>query len=175
MYKLINKFPKSILLLLYFSLIYPYLIYCVTIWGNSPASHIRYLIINQNSFLRIIFNVKKHDHITHYYIVLKLLSIRQLYLLHLSLLTYKLWILKYHIDFYNFFQSNINNSLISLRHKKLFYISKSRTNLYNNSTFVTAMRLWNFIQDDCRSTTSIPLFKGKIKSLIWEGFFTHFN
>ena len=54
MYRAQIYLTKNSLKKLYFSYIYPYLIYCIEILGISPQSHIRPLLLLQKKIVRII-------------------------------------------------------------------------------------------------------------------------
>ena len=47
-------FSKSALINLYYAFIFPYLIYCVEVWGNALSTHTQPLIKLQNTIIRII-------------------------------------------------------------------------------------------------------------------------
>ena len=47
-------FSKSALINLYYACIFPYLIYCVEVWGNALSIHTQPLIKLQNKIIRII-------------------------------------------------------------------------------------------------------------------------
>ena len=49
-------FSKSALINLYYAFIFPYLIYCVEVWGNALCIHTQPLIKLQNKIIRIITN-----------------------------------------------------------------------------------------------------------------------
>ena len=49
-------FSKSALINLYYAFIFPYLIYCVEVWGNALSTHTQPLIKLQNKIIRIITN-----------------------------------------------------------------------------------------------------------------------
>ena len=51
MYRARSYLTKSSLRKLYFSYIYPYLIYCIEIWGISPQSHLRPLLLLQKKIV----------------------------------------------------------------------------------------------------------------------------
>ena len=54
MYRARSYLTKSSLRKLHFSYIYPYLIYCTEIWGISPQSHLRPLLLLQKKIARIM-------------------------------------------------------------------------------------------------------------------------
>ena len=47
-------FNNSVLINLYNTVVFPYLIYCVEVWGNALSTHIQPLIKLQNNIVRII-------------------------------------------------------------------------------------------------------------------------
>ena len=49
-------FSKSVLINLYYTFIFPYLIYCVNVWGNALSTHTQPIIKLQNKIIRIITN-----------------------------------------------------------------------------------------------------------------------
>ena len=53
-YKL-HFLPQDVLKLLYFSLVYPYLIYCIHVWGSSSKTNLNGLFISQKMIMRVIF------------------------------------------------------------------------------------------------------------------------
>ena len=62
MYRIKDLVPGRILLCLYYSLIYPYLIYCNPIWSNTYAVHTEQLKILQKRAIRILSN---SDYLAH--------------------------------------------------------------------------------------------------------------
>ena len=62
MYKIRNFVDNKTLEMIYYSLIYPHLLYAIPIWGNSDQAHIKPLFILQKKALRLIMN--KHRNIT---------------------------------------------------------------------------------------------------------------
>ena len=49
-----NYVTKNCLKTLYYSYIYPYLIYCIEIWGISPQTHLSPLLLLQKKIVRIM-------------------------------------------------------------------------------------------------------------------------
>ena len=57
-----HVFEKHTLLSLYYSLIYPYLTYCIQVWGATYQSHLSKLMILQKKLVRIIHGVPPRTH-----------------------------------------------------------------------------------------------------------------
>ena len=56
-YKIRRFLPLEARINFYYSFIYPYLVYCVTIWGSTSQSHLKSLITQQKRFIRLISDV----------------------------------------------------------------------------------------------------------------------
>ena len=54
--------PKTSLHCLYYSLVYPYLIYCVSVWGSTYQSNLSRVFILQKKIIRIISKVSFDSH-----------------------------------------------------------------------------------------------------------------
>ncbi|ESN95263.1 hypothetical protein HELRODRAFT_179602 [Helobdella robusta] len=80
--KIKNKLNKPTLIDLYYSLIFPHIIYCNVIWGNSPDIHLKQLTKCQNRFIRIFKNLHPHCHTSEYYLEMKILNIKNLFIYH---------------------------------------------------------------------------------------------
>ena len=54
--------PKTSLRSLYYSLVYPYLIYCVSAWGSTYHSNLKRIVTFQKKIIRIISKVSFDSH-----------------------------------------------------------------------------------------------------------------
>ena len=77
--KLRFLFPSSTLLLLYFTLIHPHLLYGLPLWGCTFGSYLKKLQSLQNKAIRIISNTSRRSSITKQYHNLGVLKIIDLY------------------------------------------------------------------------------------------------
>ena len=77
--KLRFLFPKSTLILLYYALIHPHLLYALPLWGRTFPTYLTKLQRLQNKALLIVFNCKQHDSLTPLFHKLEILKIRDLY------------------------------------------------------------------------------------------------
>ena len=90
---IINKlkfhFPTSSLLMLYSSLILPYLNYGILTWGNTQQTLLNRLLLLQKKSLRIIYHSAPLSHTDPLFVNGRLLKTNDLYLLHLGQFMYK--------------------------------------------------------------------------------------
>ena len=104
-----SLYPKTILMNLYFTLIYPYLIYCNIIWGGNIKSHVAILKKCQNDFIRILYNLPRYEHISYFFNKSELLSLSHIHILRIFILLHKLISIK---QFPYFIQYLIESSSI---------------------------------------------------------------
>ena len=82
-YKLHNLVPVMVLTKLYYSMVYPYLIYCNMAWGGAPKRHIDRLFALQKKIIRLVAGSGYLDHTSPLFYRLRILK---LYDIHVYLL-----------------------------------------------------------------------------------------
>ena len=89
MYKAKKVLPGLDLLPLYYSYIFPYLIYALPIWGGSSPMKLQPILKNLKRAIRIMANVKQRQSITQAFYDLKMLKVPELYIYYLAIFMYK--------------------------------------------------------------------------------------
>ena len=162
---------RNILLQLCYSLIYPFLTYGLSIWGNTYNSTLRPLIILQKRALRTITFSVPDEHSEPLFKKLEILKLTDLVTLHDALLMYH-----YHHNllpssFENFFQTvaSIHSYNTRLASKSTYYINTIKTNYGKVSFRFAAVKVWNHLDD---SIKHLPLktFKNKVKFNILQSY-----
>ncbi len=174
MYKLRHFVSQNISIMMYYSIIYPFLIYAAPIWGNTNSTFLNALYVLQKKFVRIItFNrtTYTHDgppsHSLPLFKELKILTINDIF---------KLEIIKFVYDslnnnnptqlnnFFNYPTTHYNT--LSKRDKKL-KIPQVRTTTYGlKSIKYSGAIIWNDIPFTIRTTsTSRKNLITKVKSI----------
>ena len=172
--KIKHLFPFSTILNLYYTLIYPYLLYCNFIWGKNVKNHINILKKCQNSFLRILYNLSYFTHTSPFYNMSKLLPIQHIHLLRILLFYYKIIILRKYSYFHNLLIDS--NTVVSrtTRHTQDYYIYPHRTIISLNSLFVLGIKLWSSLPKETKLLPTINKFKKSILSLLNSDHFLQF-
>ena len=111
LYKSKRLLNKDSLVQLYNSFIYPYINYCICVWGNTCMSYLSPLTKLQKKAVRIVSGAKRSEHTYPLFKELRILRIREVYAYSLQLIMFK-----YHHGllpniFGNFFV--LNNSIHS--------------------------------------------------------------
>ena len=97
-----NFFYTATLKTLYYSFLYPYLNYCIEVWGNTFPTYITPLNRLQNRAIRIILGCNKRAHLQPLYTSLKMLDISKIYMYNVQMFMFK----RHHCllpDIFNFF------------------------------------------------------------------------
>ena len=79
---------RKILETLYYTMIYPYLLYCNIIWGNCNATTIWPIFKLQKMAVRLIMNVSRRDSTSQYFKKLHLIKAPDLYNISVSIFMY---------------------------------------------------------------------------------------
>ena len=142
---------------LYFSLIYPYLIYCVPVWGNSSIGNVKKIETVHNRVLRFLnrFNFNPDN----------IMSFRSLYKYFVSIKMYSYNVLKSS----SYFSNKISN-LIPIHHHHTRFIDANLLNFPNmyktvcqNNFFYQSVSIWNELPYVIRQCNSINKFKRETK------------
>ena len=76
MTKLKHYVPNSALLMLYYSIVYPHILYGIFLWGSTYTSHHKKLQLLQNIAVRAICSLNWHEHVTPCFDRLSILKVR---------------------------------------------------------------------------------------------------
>jgi hypothetical protein len=79
--KLRHFLPRSILINIYQSLIYPYLTYGITAWGQACKTHLDKILILQKRVIRMMFFADRCDHAVPLFLDAHILPVTFLYIL----------------------------------------------------------------------------------------------
>ena len=155
--KLSNFLPKSILGKIYSSLVHPYLVYGVEIWGHSRCSKIAKLLNIQNRCLKIIstpsLNIMSSDKISQYFSLNKLYQILFL-------------------DRLPSIKTSISNNQVSHTHSTRFIQNNrllcppANLAIRQYSFSYKTIKLWNAVPLEIRQSNSYFSFKNKLRSFL---------
>ena len=151
--------------MLYYSLVYPHLIYCISSWGGASNSTLEPLNVLHRKILRIITHSDFKCSAIPLFYNLKILTITDIYNLNLA------------IQFHNIINNKFTgiNNLIALNNShnyntrlatsNNFYQSFSRTNLGLSTHTSAGIKFWRTIPNDLKSS-NLSTFKFKLKKLL---------
>ena len=159
---------RKSLLTLYYSYIYPYMIYCIEAWGNASNCHLDQLYITQKKIIRLI-SFTNYD-------IPSAVTFKNLEILPLNKLVYnRIGIMMYKYS-NNLLPPAINDLYVpnndvhkySTRQKHLLYVNKSNINVYAKSFGYISVRVWNALQSKIDVNVPISKFKKSSKNYLQD-------
>ena len=167
-HKIKNKLPYSTLISLYYTFIYPNLTYGITLWGNSPKSHLNNIILSQKRAVRLICNLKLFESTQASFSKLKIMKIKIIYIYFTSIFVFKFIQNLLPISFKNFYIFSNSVQTTSTRHTTTFYTYKTRLKLISMSLKHTGPKIWTILPDSLKSINRLQVFKKSLKHFLNE-------
>jgi hypothetical protein len=160
--KLRYHVSEQILVNLYNALIYPFLIYGITIWGNTYPSTIQHLYILQNKSIRIIIS-KYDEHSSPLFKRMNIMKLPDLVSFQLVKFMYKFHSNLLPVAFDQFYipVHEASNYSIRLAVKQSYYLPKTRTNYGIFNIRFQGVKIWNSLEENVESL-SFSQFKKRI-------------
>ena len=151
----------SILRMLYCTLVLPYFIYCLEVWGNTYKSNIIPMIMLQKRALRIIYKEDFRAHTTRLFMLSGLLTFLDLVELRTLLVVFRAKYRELPKQLQKLFEFSSEDEDHRRRHdfKHLF----ARTTLKQMCISVTGIKLWNAQNKELKSCTTMFQFKKGFK------------
>ena len=166
--KIKYKLDKATLRNLYYTFLYPYLIYCNHVWGNACQSYMRKLITLQKKAIRIITSAKYNAHTTGLFVELKCLTIAQIHTYIMSIFMYKFIHKELPCIFVNMFIFNVDVHSYPTRASHHLHLPQVHTSLSQKAPRYYGSVLWNAICTKFQNCTSLDMFKRHYKSYLIE-------
>ena len=167
---IINKlkfhFPTSSLLMLYSSLILPYLNYGILTWGNTQQTLLNRLLLLQKKSLRIIYHSAPLSHTDLLFVNGRLLKTNDLYLLHVGQFMYKYSKKTLPHIFDAMFPLNRSVHDYPTRRSNEFHLPLFRTLLAKKSFMYDGPRFWNSLSESIKNSPSLNSFKKNLKTFL---------
>ena len=161
MYKARRHLDKKSLLNLYYSYIYPYLTYCIEVWGCAAKSHLQALFILQKKIVRIMTFAPYLKHSALIFSSLELLPIEKVFINRVAIVMYKISCDMFPETMAKLFSKNKDHHTHDTRGKNLLRIPAG-TNIF---TYNSA-RIWNAISSQININVNLRKFKVNLKKYL---------
>ena len=160
---------RKILHQLHYSIIYPFLTYGLSIWGNTYSSTLKPLITFQKRAIRIITFSKPDEHSEPLFKGLEILKLTDLVTLHNALLMYHYYYNLLPSSFDNIFQSVVHSYNTRLASKSTYYINTIKTNYAKFNIRFADVKGWNHLEESIKHLP-LKMFKNKVKLNILQSY-----
>ena len=166
--RLAHILPTSILLTLYYSLIYPYLTYCNMIWASNYPSRLNRIIILQKRIIRIIRRLPYNSHTDQAFAYLGILKLHQIKLMQTAEFMYRYTKRELPNAFDNYFDLVMDIHSYHIRNPAQYRGEFARTNTRSFAIKIAGPSLWNSLPQVLRDIPSRPHFKRELKLYIMK-------
>jgi hypothetical protein len=170
MRKVSHLLRTSHLLTLYYSLIYPYLDYGISLWGSTHISYVNTLFIKQKKAVRIITGAKYNEHSNPLFKQLKLLKLHNLHELKVSKYMYCLSKRTLPSPIIQIVTYNSDIHLHDTRNRDNPHINARRTNIAAKSLRHKGPQVWYKLPNLIKTAKSLVSFTHKFKKSIIDNY-----
>ena len=151
---------RDSLICLYHAFLYPYLVYCVSIWGGSNVTTLSPIIKVQKRAVRCIMSASKYSSTALFFKELHILHFQQIYKLQILLFVYRYKMSLLPHVFKDFYIRNSDVHNYRTRQLLNFYPPRCRSELTKAGAKYRGCILWNSLSPDSKAlNVSISLFK----------------
>ena len=166
LYKAKRLLTQETLITLYNSFIYPYIVYCIEVWGSTCKKNLLSLLKLQKCALRLITSSPRRTESAPLFESLKILSVFQVYLLKLSIFMFK-----YANDYVpdcikDLFCINSEIHNYNTRQCDKLHMPKSNLSVMLHCWRSRCVKMWNVISDVIEFHCSICCFKRNLKKYL---------
>jgi len=164
--RLKHKLPQSILLLIYNSLILPYLQYCAMVWvcNVSNQNTLKSIFVIQKRVIRNISKSRFKDHTPPLFKKLNALTIYDIASLQISQFMYKSNRQLLPLHFLNFFQTNSTVHNYNTRQSQNIHLLAASCSKKLNTIKHLGPRNWNKLPNKIKSAPSLPSFTKMLRN-----------
>ena len=155
--------------LIYFSLAYPFLQYCISTWGGTSKSLLKPLFIKQKIIVRTILNKPYRSPSTPLFYNLKILKLEDIYKLQIGKLMHKHHTEKIVMTDNLTYLATIHNHNTRSQQNKNFYLPYVRTNLGKTSFYFNGPKIWNNFPAIIRNSSKF-IFKNSLKEYLLQSY-----
>ena len=164
---ILQKAKKSLnhstLITLYYSFIYPYLSYCIVIWGGTYNSTLHPLVKIQKIALRCICNKPRRTNTSDLFKSTGILKLSDIYYYNVTILMYNFYNKQLPLIFSDFFNFNFNLYKYETRQRFKLHTPKFKTNLGQETVKYTGALILNDVMSISDFSNNKSIFKKSIR------------
>ena len=169
--KIKGKICRKTFVTLYYTFVYPLLIYGNIVWGKAAKVHLNKIHLMQKRIIRIIFNAKYLDHTEPLFQTASVLNVFQLYVYNVCIFMYLMRKGTFENMFDSLFSKNLDFHSHLTRHNFNYVMPYCRTVLRQRTIAYTGAYYFNHVNDiinDVFDKHSLSAFKRNMRNVILE-------
>ena len=157
---------RNYLVNLYYSFMYPYLSYCIIIWGSACVSHLSPLIKIQKVAIRCMCNLAPRTSTTPFFNSTNILKLCDIYYLNAAMFMFK--VMHHHPPnlFSHLFTANSDFHSYNTRGKNKLHVPLSKSTSRSQFIIHKGVLIWNHVSSLINVTCKKDCFKKNLKLLL---------
>ena len=159
---------ESTLVTLYYCFVYPYLSYCIDVWGSTYRSYLTALDKLNKKAIRLITNSPRNAHTYPLFRKLKILNLANLYSYSVQLFMYKFYHLHLPDIFHQFFIQNDEIYSYNTRQRQCYHVVRPKTDIIQRTIKYVGAKRHNYFIHILSYNSSIYCYKKSVKQHILE-------
>jgi putative NIF3 family GTP cyclohydrolase 1 type 2 len=157
---------ENVMRILYCSLVLPYLLYCIEVWGNTYKTYLNTLILLQKKAIRIVSGADYLDHTNCLFLRNNLLKFNDIIELNILLVMFKAHNNSLPRNLQKCF--SVKEEKYSSRFKNKFKVNFVRTDIKARNISVYGVKLWNALDYKLTCCTDMGMLKKLFKNYCFE-------
>ena len=149
--------------MIYYTLVYPHLIYGIILWGSACRIHVNSLFLNQKKLVRAMLNADYYAHTHPIFIHLNLLKVDDIYRVEILKFMYHYANGNLPISLSNIFTYTSCIHSYNTRQAKHIRPYNPRTNTSQNSLLFKGPKLWNDLPTLYQNKCTIKSFASTLR------------
>ena len=166
--RLKHFFPNKIVLLVYSTLMTPYLNYGILAWGNASRNLLNILFRIQKRAIRNVNHVGYLSHTTNLFHDNRILKISDLFYYNVGIFMYNLSANNLPEIFLHMFQKNKSLHAYPTRQSNAYHLPRTRTIFAQKTIMFIGPNYWNALPLELIDSPSLYTFKRKLKELLFK-------
>ncbi|MFM9988300.1 RNA-directed DNA polymerase [Flavobacterium sp.] len=160
--RLRNTLPRNALLMLYYTMIYPYLTYCNLIWGSASATALRRLVCLQKRALRLITLSTFRSPSNPLFVSLKLLKLFDINIYQNAQFMFKVKHCLLPVSCLRYVSVTDSKRYYETRNVHFFSMVGFRTVIRENGISIRGPRIWDSLTKEIQESNSLVSFKRRL-------------
>ena len=157
--RLRNTLPRNALLMLYYTMIYPYLTYCNLIWGSASPTVLRRLVCLQKRALRLITHSTFRSSSNPLFVSLKLLKLSDINIYQTAQFMFKVKHCLLPVSCLRYVTVADSKRYYETRNVHFFSMVGFRTVIRENGISIRGPRVWDSLTKEIQESNSLFSFK----------------
>ena len=162
--------PIDALLNLYYTLVYPHLLYGIILWGSTYNVYLNNLFLTQKRIIRAICNTPRLEHTLPLFSNLRLLTLRDIYYRECAKYMYNYTRGSLPSSLHNTFIDGNSVHNYETRNAAQIRSYRIRTTKTANSLLMQGPKIWNEIPSDIQTKPNLNSFSSSLKRHILQGY-----